>query len=91
VAAEADHAERPNDIRIYYQLLDQVSVNARTAFVLRRLEGMQLQDLAVTLGVSTATAKRWVATATKQISRLVDDDVELSSSSGRLGGSDAHE
>jgi hypothetical protein len=52
---------------------------------------MQLQDVAVTLGVSTATAKRWVAMATKQISRLVDDDVELSSSSGRFGGSDAHE
>jgi RNA polymerase sigma-70 factor, ECF subfamily len=89
VAADAD--ERPNDIRIYYKLLDHVSVNARTAFVLRRLEGMQLQDVAVTLGVSTATAKRWVATATKQISRLVDDDVELSSSLGRLGESDADE
>jgi RNA polymerase sigma-70 factor, ECF subfamily len=91
VAADADPTERPNDIRIYYKLLDQVSVNARTAFVLRCLEGMQLQEVAVTLGVSTATAKRWVATATKQISRLVDDDVELSSSLGRLGGSDAHE
>ena len=91
VAADADHAERPNDIRIYYQLLDHVSVNARTAFVLRRLEGMPLQDVAVTLGVSTATAKRWVAMATKQISRLVDDDVELSSSLGRRGESDADE
>ena len=89
VAADTDQAQTQNAIRIYYKLLDQVSVNARTAFVLRHLEGMQLQDVATTLGVSTATAKRWVAHATKQISRLVDEDVELPSSVSSVGGSDA--
>jgi RNA polymerase sigma-70 factor, ECF subfamily len=88
VAADTNQAQTQNAIRIYYKLLDQLSVNVRTAFVLRRLEGMQLQDVATTLGVSTATAKRWVALATKQISRLVDEDGELPFSVSNVGGSD---
>jgi RNA polymerase sigma-70 factor (ECF subfamily) len=91
VAAETDQAQTQNAIRIYYKLLDQLSVNARTAFVLRHMEGMQLQDVATTLGVSLATAKRWVALATKQISRLVDEDGELPFSVSSVGGSDAQE
>lgn len=41
-----------------YELLDQMAIDARTAFVLRHFEGMELVDVASACGVSLATIKR---------------------------------
>lgn len=62
----------------FYFVLDRLRVNDRTAFVLRHLEGLKLEEIAERLGVSLATAKRWVARGTKEVSALVARDPELS-------------
>ena len=46
-----------------YAILDQLGAEARLAFVLRHVEGLALDEVAVGLGVSLATAKRRLAKA----------------------------
>ncbi|HWA70883.1 MAG TPA: RNA polymerase sigma factor [Polyangiaceae bacterium] len=63
----------------FYALLDQLSVNERTAFVLRHMEGFKLEEVAERMGVSLATVKRCVSRASQHVSTLVANDGELSS------------
>lgn len=63
----------------FYALLDRLTVNERTAFVLRHMEGLKLEEVADRMGVSLATVKRFVARATQNVSALVASDRELSS------------
>ncbi len=51
------------ELRRLYERLERLPVNLRTAFVLRRIEGMAVEEVASTLGVSLATAKRRVVAA----------------------------
>jgi RNA polymerase sigma-70 factor (ECF subfamily) len=51
------------ELRRLYERLERLPVNLRTALVLRRIEGMGLEEVAITLGVSLATAKRRIAAA----------------------------
>lgn len=51
------------EIRSIYRVLDALPANARIALVLRRVEGMPLEQVAEALGCSTATAKRRIAAA----------------------------
>jgi RNA polymerase sigma-70 factor (ECF subfamily) len=69
----------------FYALLDQLGTNERAAFVLRYMEGFKLEEIAEQMGVSLATAKRWLSRASKSVSALVETDRELSSYSRELG------
>jgi len=73
----------------FYALLEQLGVNDRTAFVLRYMEGLKLEEVAERMGVSLATVKRWVSRASQDVSRLVEADRELSEYFRGQGGFDA--
>lgn len=73
----------------FYALLDRLTVNERTAFVLRHMEGLKLDEVADGMGVSLATVKRFVARATQNVSALVASDRELSSYFREMRGIDA--
>ena len=73
----------------FYALLEQVGVNERAAFVLRHMEGLKHEEVAERMGVSLATAKRWVSRASQDVSALVEADVELSAQFRERGGFNA--
>jgi RNA polymerase sigma-70 factor (ECF subfamily) len=50
-------------IRAFYQVVGQLDADARIAFTLRFVEGMQLADIAEACGVSVATIKRRIKSA----------------------------
>jgi len=70
----------------FYALLEKMAVNDRTAFVLRYMEGLKLEEIAERMGVSLATAKRWVTRASRDVSALVEADPDLSAGLGEGGG-----
>jgi RNA polymerase sigma-70 factor (ECF subfamily) len=70
----------------FYALLEKIAVHDRTAFVLRYMEGFKLEEIAERMGVSLATAKRWVARASRDVSALVEADPDLSAGLGEGGG-----
>jgi RNA polymerase sigma-70 factor (ECF subfamily) len=70
----------------FYKLLENLAVNDRTAFVLRHMEGLKLEEIADRMGVSLATVKRWVSRASLEVSSLVEADGELSAHFGERGG-----
>ena len=70
----------------FYTLLEKLDVNGRTAFVLRYMEELKLEEIAERMGVSLATTKRWVARASREVSALVEADPELSARLGGRGG-----
>ena len=73
----------------FYALLEQLGVNERAAFVLRYMEGLKLEEIAERMGVSLATAKRWVSRASQDVSALVEADDELSAQFRERGGFNA--
>jgi len=54
-------------LRRLYEILDQQSDDARLAFVLRHVQGMELTEVAGALNVSLATVKRKLARITPRI------------------------
>ena len=50
------------------------------------MEGLKLEEIAERMGVSLATAKRWVSRASRDVSVLVESDPELSGQFGERGG-----
>ncbi len=61
----------------FYGLLDSLSANDRTAFLLRHIEGLSLDEIVHATGVSLATVKRRVCRASKQAAILARADPEL--------------
>lgn len=51
------------ELAAVYRALDELSADERAALVLRRVEGLSLEEVAEALGVSLATAKRRLARA----------------------------
>ena len=80
-----DYASRQL-LRRFYAILDTLSAPARLVFVLRRIEGLALEEVAETMALSLATVKRRLTAATERISLLVERDPELARAMGRLGG-----
>jgi RNA polymerase sigma-70 factor (ECF subfamily) len=70
-------AESRQALRRFYAILDRLSVEERTAFALRHLEGEKLEDIAAALGVSLATVKRRLERASGIVSRAVARDPAL--------------
>jgi len=56
----------------FYAILDRLSARDRTAFVLRFLEGLQLEEVADAMGVSISTIKRHLDRTWKRVTLLVE-------------------
>ncbi len=74
-ATEIDERHEPRAaIRRLYQVLDRVSDERRAVFVLRYVEGLDLEELSAILDCSLATTKRRVADAAKRVCALAASD-----------------
>jgi RNA polymerase sigma-70 factor (ECF subfamily) len=62
----------------FYAVLDRLDVRDRTAFALRFIDGLAMNDVAAALGVSLATAKRSLAHAQRRVLLHVERDPLLS-------------
>lgn len=70
-----------------YALLDRLPAVERAAFGLRYFEGMRLEEVADTLGVSLATSKRRLRAARERFRRLAAEDALLRDWLDEDGGS----
>jgi RNA polymerase sigma-70 factor (ECF subfamily) len=61
----------------FYSLLDQLPVEDRMIFVLRRVDGMQLDEVAAAMGLSLATVKRRLCRADAKLSGLMEAEPVL--------------
>ncbi len=61
----------------FYSLLDRLPVEDRMVFVLRRVDGMQLDEVVAAMGLSLATVKRRLRRADAQLSRLMEAEPVL--------------
>jgi RNA polymerase sigma-70 factor (ECF subfamily) len=55
------------ELKAVYQLVESLPTLTRVAFILRRLEGMPLEEIARSLGTSLATVKRRIADAERHL------------------------
>ncbi|HMA95823.1 MAG TPA: sigma-70 family RNA polymerase sigma factor [Polyangiaceae bacterium] len=58
------------ELRAIYSLVETLSPSTRLALLLRRVEGLSLEEVASMLGVSLATAKRRIADAERQLESM---------------------
>jgi RNA polymerase sigma-70 factor (ECF subfamily) len=89
VHVRAADSEARQILTRFYSLLDQLSANERTVFVLRHMEAFKLEEISERMGVSLATVKRLVKRASQNVSALVETDRELSLYFRQQGGFDA--
>jgi RNA polymerase sigma-70 factor (ECF subfamily) len=68
-----DHESRQALLHLY-GLLNRLRARERTAFILRFVEGMDIEDVASALDVSVPTTRRAVARAWERIALLAGDD-----------------
>ncbi len=74
-ALDEDERHEPRAaIQRLYQVLDRVSDQRRTVFVLRFVEGLELAELSAVLDCSLATTKRRVADAAERVYHLAASD-----------------
>jgi len=59
------------ELRAVYGLLDRLPAEARIALVLRRVEGLALEEIAEHLDVSLATVKRRLALAESRLAKIL--------------------
>jgi RNA polymerase sigma-70 factor (ECF subfamily) len=88
-AVDALDAESRQAVRRLYVILDALSVQERTAFVLRHIEHLTLDEVAEALGLSLATVKRRLANATRIVSQEMDRDPSLAPYSKRSYDNDS--
>jgi len=72
----ADFEGRDTLLRIQH-ILDGMKDKHRAVFVLRHVEGMDLQEIAAGLDISLATVKRYLVKATRSIRRMAARDEGL--------------
>jgi RNA polymerase sigma-70 factor (ECF subfamily) len=75
--ASGPPSEARDVLRRFYRVLDQLSANERTVFVLRHVEGLSLAEVARAAETSLATVKRRLRAATTRVSELAQRDPEL--------------
>ncbi|WP_437611954.1 sigma-70 family RNA polymerase sigma factor [Sorangium sp. So ce834] len=76
-AVEPVDSEAREALGRLYAILDTLSADDRTAFVLRHMEGMSLPEIAEAARVSLATVKRRLSRATELVSSRVEHDASL--------------
>lgn len=84
IAPTADPAVRIR-LRRFYSILDQLSAEERSLFVLRHVERFTLEEVAEATGLSLATVKRHLARTAARFSALVAHDPELASLTPKEG------
>ncbi len=72
IAARVAGPEIAAELRRTYARLEQLPAEQRVAFLLRRVEGMELEEVARTMGSSLATTKRRIAAAQQVVDRWAD-------------------
>jgi RNA polymerase sigma-70 factor (ECF subfamily) len=76
-ACQAPDTEGRDLLGHFYAKLDTLGANDRTAFVLRHVEGLSLDEIVSVTGASLATVKRRIRRATQQIDRLTSADPDF--------------
>jgi len=71
VGDRASAEETRQAVRLCYQILDALGARERTAYTLRFLEEMTVEEVAATLEVSTSTAKRLITRAAAAVASKV--------------------
>jgi RNA polymerase sigma-70 factor (ECF subfamily) len=74
VAARVAGPDVGAELRLLYARVERLAADQRIAFLLRRVEGMELEDVARATGVSLATTKRRIAAAQQAIERWADKE-----------------
>jgi RNA polymerase sigma-70 factor (ECF subfamily) len=87
-ASPAADSEGRELLVVFYRLLDKLSANDRTAFVLRHVEGLRLDEIVTATGASLATVKRRVRRGAQEMDVLARAHPELVHYVARAGGSD---
>ncbi len=64
-------------IRTFYRMLDKLSADERTVFVLKHFEGLTTEEIAVRSGVSLRTANRRLAGARAEMKNLMMKETVL--------------
>jgi RNA polymerase sigma-70 factor (ECF subfamily) len=64
-------------LRRFYSLLDRLSPRNRLAFVLRHIESMTVEEVAVHMELSPSTVKRALDRATRKLSKWIEVDPGL--------------
>jgi RNA polymerase sigma-70 factor, ECF subfamily len=62
-----------------YGMMSHLSENDRSAYTLRFIEGLELNEIATTLQISLSTVRRSIRRASEQLDRLVKNDPMLAS------------
>jgi RNA polymerase sigma-70 factor (ECF subfamily) len=75
-------------LRRFYVLLENLSADDHTAFVLRHVEELSLEEIVMATGVSLATVKRRIRRASLQMAKLAKADPDLVHYFARAGDSD---
>ena len=75
--ATTPDVEAADLLRRFYVLLDRLPPRERLAFVLRRVEFMTVDEIAIAMDVSGSTVKRCLSRATRRMSRWVDAEPSL--------------
>ena len=70
---DAPDSEARDALARLYTILDQLSAEERTAFVLRYMEAMSLPDIATAMNLSLATVKRRLDRAAERVGRADQD------------------
>jgi RNA polymerase sigma-70 factor (ECF subfamily) len=73
----ANDPEARQALRRCYQILDSLGARERTAFVLRYMEEMTINEVAASLDVSVSTAKRLVNRSADKVETQVGEDQDL--------------
>ena len=80
VSEKAARAHDPSEreaLGRFYKILDRLSADDRTAYVLRFIEEMDLIEVAEALGCSLATVKRRLLAVHKRVFKMVERDPAL--------------
>ena len=70
-------ADAREAVKRLYAILDRLDTKSRLAFVLHRIEGLELLEVASALGVSLATVKRRLARVSARVGAMVQGDSML--------------
>jgi RNA polymerase sigma-70 factor (ECF subfamily) len=71
VGDRASAEETRQAVRLCYRILDALGTRERTAYTLRFLEEMTVEEVAATLGISISTAKRLINRAAAVVASKV--------------------
>ena len=72
VAARTSGPDVGAEVRLLYERIERLPAEQRVALLLRRVEGMELEEIARATDVSLATAKRRIAAAQQAIERWAE-------------------